>query len=136
MTENNKILSKWALYCKRHALIYKQPLTSEMDIDGDFVILQNCNGVLARYNMVTGKFSLPEEVVRKKKSAIYDEALKALIAFHKHKPDVYDEFGNYLGTRRWVQPSKFDSVVGRKYVYLNNINGLIAKYDMKKKQIV
>ena len=35
---------------------------------------------------------------------LYLEALKALIAFHKRKPDVYDEFGNYLGTRRWVQP--------------------------------
>ena len=67
---------------------------------------------------------------------LYLEALKALIAFHKRKPDVYDEFGNYLGRRGWVQPSEFDSVIGRKYVYLNNNNGLIAKYDLKQKKIV
>lgn len=67
---------------------------------------------------------------------LYLEALKALIAFHKRKPDVYDEFGNYLGTRRWVQPSEFDSVVGRKYVYLNNINGLIAKYNLQTGEII
>ena len=136
MTDNKKILSKWARYCKRHGLIYKQPLTSEMDIDGDFVILQNCNGVLARYNMVTGKFSLPEEVVRKKESAIYDKAMKALIKFHDDNPDVYDEYGRYQGQRLWIQPARELTRITWKYVYFSNINGLLAKYNRRTKEII
>lgn len=33
------------------------------------------------------------------------------------------------------QPCPYSSVVGRKYVYLNNINGLLAKYIIKSGEI-
>ena len=66
----------------------------------------------------------------------YEEALDALLQFHKENPSVYDEFGRYVGERVWVQPSQWLSWVGRKYVYLNNINGLIAKYNMHTGEVV
>lgn len=31
----------------------------------------------------------------------------------------------------YMQPSKYLSYVGRKYIYLNNCNGLLAKYNIK-----
>jgi hypothetical protein len=31
---------------------------------------------------------------------------------------------------------KYDSWIGKRYVYLGNINGLIAKYDILKKTLV
>ncbi|MDR2005320.1 MAG: hypothetical protein LBQ74_20040 [Prevotella sp.] len=34
------------------------------------------------------------------------------------------------------QPCKYSSETGRKYVYLNNTNGLLAKYDIKTKEII
>lgn len=34
------------------------------------------------------------------------------------------------------QPSRRDTVVGRKYVYLYNINGLLAKYVIKTGEII
>ncbi len=66
----------------------------------------------------------------------FKEAVNALLQFHKDNPSVYDEFGRYQGERLWVQPSECDSVIGRKFVYLNNINGQIAKYDIKKGEII
>ncbi len=66
---------------------------------------------------------------------IFNEALDALKLFHHDNPSVYDDFGRYVGERTWVQPSEALSVVGRKYVYLNNINGRIAKYNMQTGEI-
>ncbi len=31
----------------------------------------------------------------------------------------------------FMQPSKDLSIVGRKYIYLNNCNGLLAKYNIQ-----
>ena len=67
---------------------------------------------------------------------LYLEAVKALECYHKNHPSVFDEFGRYQGERIWVQPSEFESEIGRKYVYLRNINGLLAKYDIKKRRII
>lgn len=69
-------------------------------------------------------------------NVFYEEALDALIKFHKENPSVFDDFGKYVGERIWVQPSQMDSVIGRKYVYLNNINGPIAKYSIKTGEII
>lgn len=66
----------------------------------------------------------------------YEEALEALMQFHNDNPSVYDEFGRYVGERVWVQPCESQTKVGRKYVYLNNINGLIAKYNMRTGEII
>lgn len=35
-----------------------------------------------------------------------------------------------------IQPCRRDTVVGRKYVYLYNINGLLAKYVIKTGEII
>ena len=69
-------------------------------------------------------------------NAFFEEALDALIKFHRENPSVYDDFGRYVGERIWVQPCQTDSVIGHKYVYLNNINGLIAKYNMRTGEII
>jgi len=65
----------------------------------------------------------------------YDEALTALVKFHEQNPSVFDDFGRYQGERIWVQPSKSDSKTGRKYVHLRNINGPIARYNLRTKEI-
>lgn len=70
------------------------------------------------------------------KKNLFFEAVEALADFAKRNPSVYDEFGRYQGERLWVQPSECDSVIGRRFVYLNNINGQIAKYDIKKGEII
>ena len=67
---------------------------------------------------------------------LYDEALDALMKYHRYNPNVKDEYGRVLGVRRWVQPSRSLSRTTWKYVYLNNINGLVAKYEIKNKKIV
>jgi hypothetical protein len=67
---------------------------------------------------------------------LYEEALNAFIRYHKNHPDVYDDNGRWIGTRIWVQPSRSLSKVTWKYVYLNNINGLLAKYNRQKKEII
>lgn len=69
-------------------------------------------------------------------NVLFEEALDALIKFHKKNPSVFDDFGKYVGERIWVNPSQMDSVIGRKYVYLNNINGPIAKYNIKTGEII
>lgn len=66
----------------------------------------------------------------------YDEALEALILYFKENPSVIDNNGVYHGERIWVQPSEALSTIGRKYVYLNNCNGLIAKYNMQTGEII
>lgn len=67
---------------------------------------------------------------------LYQEALNALIKHHRRHPNVVDCNGRYLGERQWVEPSETLSSITWKYVYLNNINGLIAKYDIRKQRIV
>ena len=67
---------------------------------------------------------------------LFKEALDALILYFKNNPSVFDEYGRYIGERRWVQPCEALTTVGRKYVYLNNINGPIAKYNMQTGEII
>lgn len=59
----------------------------------------------------------------------YKKAMAALKSYHKNNPDVYDANGRWMGTREWVQPCESYTRVTWKYVYLSNINGLIAKYN-------
>lgn len=57
------------------------------------------------------------------------EAVKALQKYFKNNPEVYDTNGRWVGVRRWVQPCESDTKTTRRFVYLSNINGLIAKYN-------
>lgn len=66
----------------------------------------------------------------------YEVALNALIKFHEENPNVYDGSGYWLGARVWQQPAQAMTKVTWKYVYLYNINGLLAKYNRKTKEIV
>ena len=61
---------------------------------------------------------------------LYQEAVDALMKYHRENPSVVDCYGRYQGERRWVEPSEALSRITWKYVYLNNTNGLIAKYDI------
>lgn len=58
------------------------------------------------------------------KDPIFEEAVKAYNRFCKENGFVYD------------QPSEVMSTVRRKYVYLENGSGTLAKYDIKSKLIV
>ena len=62
---------------------------------------------------------------------LYLVAVKALLRYHKTHLSTFDGMGVYQGERIWVEPSQSASVVGRKYVYLNNSNGHLAKYNIK-----
>lgn len=66
---------------------------------------------------------------------IYLKAVKALQHYHKTHPSTFDSMGVYQGERIWVEPSQSDTVIGRKYVYLNNANGHLAKYNIKSGKI-
>lgn len=134
--EELEIMQKWGRYCSRHGYPYIQPSTSDMDFDGDFVILRNCNGVIARYNTVTGKFTLPKRTERKAEGILYDVALEALIRYHDANPSVYDANGIYAGERIWQQPARDMTRFTCRYVYLNNVNGLVAKYDFRRHCII
>ena len=70
------------------------------------------------------------------KQNFFREALDALHLFFKENPSLYDDGGVYLGERIWIQPSESLSTIGRKYVYLNNCNGLIAKYNMQTGEVI
>ena len=67
---------------------------------------------------------------------LHSEAIEALTQFFKNNPDVYDENGRWVGVRRWVQPCESITKVTWKYVYLSNINGLIAKYNRRTGEII
>lgn len=53
-----------------------------------------------------------------------EKAIKAWYNYCKRNGVIYQ------------QPSRGSVVVGRKYVYLSNINGDLAKYDFKRRRIV
>jgi len=67
-----------------------------------------------------------------------DILLKAMKAYYrvctKHIT-VYDSKGNAYPILSWIAPSWSGSEVGRKYVYLRNCNGLIARYNIKTGEI-
>jgi hypothetical protein len=48
--------------------------------------------------------------------------------------DAYFQWCDLTGLDQ-AQPDKNDSETDRKYVYLRNANGLLAKYDIQKKAI-
>jgi hypothetical protein len=67
-----------------------------------------------RHNMKTGEDN-PE---------LYQEAVDAWLKWCEETGSVPE------------MPSKYDTFIGKKYVYLQKINGFLAKYDIQKKVIV
>lgn len=55
---------------------------------------------------------------------LYDEAVSAWEKCCLEKGAVFQ------------QPNRYLSEIGTKYVYLRNINGLLAKYDIQAKKII
>ncbi len=49
---------------------------------------------------------------------------------NNHYDDAVSAYYQYCNDNGIIfqQPCPYSSVVGRKYVYLNNINGLLARY--------
>ena len=66
----------------------------------------------------------------------YEMALAALKTFHENNLDVFDANGAWMGERMWIQPSESLTKVTWKYVYLSNINGLIAKYNRQTGEVI
>ncbi len=61
-----------------------------------------------------------------------DLFVKACKAYErKCKGPVYDRNGNVYPVAICCQPSRFDSLIGRKYVHLRNCNGDLARYVIK-----
>ena len=48
---------------------------------------------------------------------------------------VYDRKGNAYSLLVYQAPSYSSSIIGRKYVYLRNCNGEIARYNIKTGEI-
>ena len=48
---------------------------------------------------------------------------------------VYDRKGNAIPLLLYQDPSYSSSIIGRKYVYLRNCNGEIARYNIKTGEI-
>lgn len=66
----------------------------------------------------------------------FEEALDALIRFHEENPYVFDELGRFVGIRSWVQPDASMTRVTKRFVYLYNINGQLAKYNRRTHEII
>ena len=77
--------------------------------------------------------------MNKSKNDFEDELLLKAMRAYKRVCDkhitVYDRKGNAYPFPFYVAPSWYSCEVGRKYVYLRNCNGLIARYDIKKREI-
>lgn len=56
--------------------------------------------------------------------SIFETAVKAYGHYCKNNGIIYD------------QPSESMSTIGRKYVYLENSHGTLARYDIKTKRII
>ena len=67
-------------------------------------------------------------------SLIY-QAIDAYYEVCRYGMPVMDSKGNVYSMLVYQQPSMTSSTVGRKYVYLRNINGDIARYNIKTGEI-
>lgn len=69
------------------------------------------------------------------KSILYNQAVDAYFEVCHYGIQVNDSKGNTYSMLVYLQPSRRFSVVGRKYVHLRNINGDIARYNIKTGEI-
>ena len=66
---------------------------------------------------------------------VLDLALDAWFEVCRRGIPVLDLKGNVYSMLVYQRPSISDSTIGRKYVYLRNCNGLIARYNIKSGEI-
>ena len=67
--------------------------------------------------------------------SIVDQAIDAWYEVCRRGMPVKDLKGYVYSMLVYQQPSRYDSTIGRKYVYLRNCNGLIARYNIKTREI-
>lgn len=63
------------------------------------------------------------------------QALEAYYEVCRYGMPVKDSKGNVCSMLVYQQPSRTASIIGRKYVYLRNCNGDIARYTIKTGEI-
>ena len=67
---------------------------------------------------------------------LLDLAIKAWNNVCKKCIPVYDKEGREYTGLLYQQPSRSSCIIGRKYVYLRNCNGEIARYVIKTGEII
>ena len=60
-----------------------------------------------------------------------DQAIHAWYKVCKNGTPVFDKDGNMYSCLVYQQPARLSCSVGRKYVHLRNINGELARYNIK-----
>ncbi|MBR0117263.1 MAG: hypothetical protein IJM04_08240 [Prevotella sp.] len=58
--EEKEIIKKWQKFCKNNGIVETPP--SLQWVSKNVVELYNINGTLAKFNTLTGKFTLPNRV--------------------------------------------------------------------------
>lgn len=72
----------------------------------------------------------------KQKNLALDLAIEAYYNVCKKGTPVYDKDGRMYSGLIYQQPAVSSCTVGRKYVYLRNCNGEIARYVIKTGEII
>lgn len=62
---------------------------------------------------------------------LLQQAIEAYYEVCRYGMPVKDSKGNVYSMLAYQQPSRTASVIGRKYVYLRNCNGDIARFNIK-----
>ena len=71
----------------------------------------------------------------KQENVLIEQAIDAYYEVCRYGMQVMDRKGNVYSMLTYMQPSRWLSKVGRKYVHLRNINGDIARYNIKTRTI-
>ena len=71
----------------------------------------------------------------KREDVLLELAIAAYYEVCRTGMQVMDRKGNVYSMLTSMQPSRWLSKVGRKYVHLRNINGDIARYNIKTRTI-
>ena len=66
---------------------------------------------------------------------LFIEAVRAYAKACKYGTPILFHDGEYRSLT-YCEPSETTTEIGRKYVYLRNCNGLLAKYNIKTRQII
>lgn len=66
----------------------------------------------------------------------YDLAIDAWYNVCKKSTPVYDKDGQMYSGLCYQQPARSSCKIGRKYVYLRNCNGELARYVIKTGEII
>ena len=75
------------------------------------------------------------QVAKAMEDNILSQAIEAYFEVCHQGIPVTDRKGNVYSMLVYQQPSQSDSIIGRKYVYLRNCNGELARYNIKTGEI-